>query len=424
MTLEAKLKVIQEKLVGGNRNFPYESSISQGIVLPILQELNWDIFDTRVVRPEYLVSGKKLKGGRDKNWADFALFGDSDDPKVFIEVKKLDAPAEDGEAQVLDYAQKCAKKGAGVDIAVRTDGRTWSFYLPFVEGTHEDKRVFKLDLLDSSRSPQESSEILQRYLEYRRVDSGKAYKTALVIFLLEKYSDPNHQNHPRWLGVNKAIVQFKEDYSFLAKALEKDIKPKSAHQGDIDHDFVVHSLLRQEISQSPNGPTTHLAQSESGGQVSPPPSLEASEREQSAHRRRQGSAPGRARGGKVKVVIDGKGSSWQDQSDAMATVFKEFQKRDQNFYQKFYKHSQNQRKKGGGKHLARNLEELFGDPLSKRPKREISNDWVISTHYGWEVPGNKSSKKEIIRLAAEVAGLEFKEDISRKGIIVNLDTKT
>ena len=159
-------------------------------------------------------------------------------------------------------------------------------------------------------------------------------------------------------------------------------------------------------------------------QGSPLPLSGVSGRKQSAPRRgRRASASGSARGRRVKVVIDGKPSSWQDQSDAMATVFKKLQQRDRSFCQQFYEHSQNQRKRGGGgQYLARNLVELFGDPLSKRLRRKISDGWVISTHYGWEVAGSKSSKKEIIRLAATVAGLEFKEDISGNGIIVNLDT--
>ena len=418
MTLEAKLRIIQKKLED-NRNFPNESSISQGIVLPILQELNWDIFDTMVVRPEYLVSGrvKQLSSSR-KNWADFALCNKSGNPKVFIEVKNLDAPADDGVDQVIGYAQK---PGApDVDIAVWTDGRNWSLYLPFVEGRNEEKWVFKRNLSDLD-SLQESSEVLQRCLEKNRVSSGEALKTARVIFFLKKL---RNDNPALWKeSFDSAIDEYEHALDLLTRRLSKDIK--SAQAAAIKPDIVdyFHSLLREKISPSSSGAIGWLAQSESEGRVPARLSSGASEQKQSAvHRRaRQVSAPVSAKGRRVKVVIEGKPSSWQDQSDAMATVFKKLQKRDQNFCQKFYKHSRNQRKKGGGKYLARNLVELFGDPLSSRPRREISDVWVISTNYGWEVPRSKSSKKEIIRLAAEVAGLKFKEDISEKGIIVNLD---
>lgn len=134
------------------------------------------------------------------------------------------------------------------------------------------------------------------------------------------------------------------------------------------------------------------------------------------------SFPGPAR---VKVVIDGKPSSWQDQSDAMATVFRELQKRDQNFYQRFYEQPRNHGKTR--RIIAQDARRLYDHPglkpgLKGKHYRPLSGGWFISTNYGWE--GSKSSKKGIIQLAADVAGFNFKEDISEKGIIVNLDKKT
>ena len=189
MTLEAKLKVIQKRLKDDSRKeikdavrkklradsrkkikdysyFPNEASVSQGIVLPILQELNWDIFDTKVVRPEY-------PAGRGK--VDFALCDDSGNPKVFIEVKKLGSGTEDAEGQGLKYARRTH---APALIIVLTDGRTWSFYLSEQGGRgYGERRGSELDIL--KRSPQNSSKVLQRYLKESRVVSGKAHKFAL-----------------------------------------------------------------------------------------------------------------------------------------------------------------------------------------------------------------------------------------------------
>ncbi|MGD0016853.1 MAG: hypothetical protein ABSC38_04980 [Verrucomicrobiia bacterium] len=62
MGLEATLSDIPVKLHQGK--FPNEQSISQGIVLRVLQELGWDIYDRAAVWPEYqTVEGR----------ADFAL---------------------------------------------------------------------------------------------------------------------------------------------------------------------------------------------------------------------------------------------------------------------------------------------------------------------------------------------------------------
>ena len=154
MTLKARLRDIRKK-IKNKRNFPNEASVSQGIVLPILQELEWDIFDTRVVRPEY-------PAGRGR--VDFALCERSGSPKVFIEVKGLGGETEEAVEQVMQYAFR-----AGVRIVVLTDGRTWSFYLLEQGGGrgYEMKLVDEIDV--SKDSPQESSKVLQHYLEENNV---------------------------------------------------------------------------------------------------------------------------------------------------------------------------------------------------------------------------------------------------------------
>ena len=415
MTLEAKLEDILEK-IGEGTNFPNERSISQGIVLPILRELNWDTDDTSLVWPEYTVGG---------GLADFALCGKSDNPKVFIEVKKLggvEKAEKKAEDQVMRYAHN-----KGVRIVVLTDGRTWSLYLPEKGGMgYDGKRVFKLNISD--RPLQESSEVLQRYLEESRVVSDKALETARVIFFLRKHRNNNpgmwEESFKRAVGLVRAL------HHLVPVALAEELGPKVA-QGNIDPDIVdyFHSLLREEISQSSSNTTAQPPKLEPGGQVSSTPTPGASERKQSVHRRvRQVSTPPEQkarRGSNIRIknlVILGRRYHCRNQSHAMAIVFKQLQKADDGFLQRFYEHPENQRK-GGRRYLGRNLQELFGNNVDGKSSESVGKGWVISTNYGWEVAGSKSSKKEIIQLAADVAGLKlkFKEDISGKGIIVNLD---
>ena len=51
MSLETTLTDIIARLRQGR--FPNEQAISQGIVLRVLQELGWDIYDTTAVWPEF-----------------------------------------------------------------------------------------------------------------------------------------------------------------------------------------------------------------------------------------------------------------------------------------------------------------------------------------------------------------------------------
>ncbi len=159
MSLETTLSDITVRLRQGR--FPNEQAISQGIVLRVLQELGWDTWDTNIVWPEY-----KTGEGR----VDFALCHPPSKPLNFIEVKQP-GKAEESVRQALEYAFH-----TGVPFVILTDGRTWSFYLPAEQGSYEDRRVYKLDLYE--RSPAEAAEILRRYLERSRIESGEALETA------------------------------------------------------------------------------------------------------------------------------------------------------------------------------------------------------------------------------------------------------
>lgn len=160
MALEDTIADVVGKLREGA--FPNEQSVSQGIVLRILSDLHWDVFENSVVWPEYATAG----GGR----ADFALCEPRSKPKVLIEVKQP-GKSQGGVRQSLEYAFH-----TGVPFVVLTDGQTWSFYLPAEAGNYEDRRVFKLDLYDQPAD--RSAAILERYLHWEGVASGKALESA------------------------------------------------------------------------------------------------------------------------------------------------------------------------------------------------------------------------------------------------------
>jgi predicted type IV restriction endonuclease len=171
-TPESTLSDIVARLRQGR--YPNEQSISQGIVLRLLQELGWDIYDPTAVWPEY-----QTGEGR----ADFALCHPPTKPAEFIEVK-APGKAEDAVRQALEYAFH-----TGVPFIVLTDGRTWSFYLPAEQGSYEDRRVYKLDLYE--RPPSEAADILRRYLAHERVASGEAlHDTSVCITRLTTSTSP------------------------------------------------------------------------------------------------------------------------------------------------------------------------------------------------------------------------------------------
>ena len=388
MTLEAKLKVIREKLEEGGKNFPNEAAVSQGIVLPILRELNWDTDDTRIVRPERS-AGKGKVDGR----ADFTLCDKSGDPKVIIEVKKLGGVKGEGLAKLMQYAHS-----AHVPIVVLTDGRTWSFYLPGEGGLeYEKKRVSKpLDISDRSRL-RESSEVLQRYLERNRVVLGEALETARVIFFLEKdrQAKPDIWREEVDDEIDKFVVPI---LSFLANRLVKKMESKSARD-NIDHDTVdyFHSLLREKVSQSSN-----RSNRRQGSSTPTPTPIDSDSKE----KKRKGEGGQSSRSG--KLVILGEPFGYVDAKDAMVIVFKELERRQPGFCQRFHNDPRNHGRTR--RIIAQNPRDLYDlEHLAKNHER-IDDNWVIGTN------NSNLQKEKIITIAAEVAGLKFGSDI-----IVNFD---
>ena len=83
--------------------------------------------------PEFSLEGRRV---------DFALCHPANRPAVFVEVKKVGG-AKGADKQLFEYAFH-----SGVPMAILTDGQEWSFYLPGEQGRYDERRVYKLDLLE------------------------------------------------------------------------------------------------------------------------------------------------------------------------------------------------------------------------------------------------------------------------------------
>jgi len=159
MSLEEQIPDIQKKLQ--NNEYPNEQSISQGIVLRLLSVMHWPVYDTQIVIPEYSIQGKRV---------DFALCIQKNKPVIFIEVKQP-GNTFGADKQLFEYAFH-----KGVPFAIVTDGKEWHFYLPAEVGSYNERRVYKLDLIE--RETHESTYRLERYLSFNEVAQGNALENA------------------------------------------------------------------------------------------------------------------------------------------------------------------------------------------------------------------------------------------------------
>lgn len=94
------------------REFLNEAEVNNGIILRILNQLNWNVYDTKKVKPQYRIDNKMI---------DFALCFPENKPIIIIEVKAL-GKAVNTDEQVLTYAFK-----TGIPMAILTDGQEWHF---------------------------------------------------------------------------------------------------------------------------------------------------------------------------------------------------------------------------------------------------------------------------------------------------------
>ena len=361
MSLETTLAEIIARL--RQSQFPNEQAISQCIVLRVLQELGWDIYDTTAVWPEF-----QTGEGR----ADFALCHPPSKPAAFIEVKPP-SNAEEGVRQALEYAFH-----TGVPFIVLTDGKTWSFYLPAEQGSYEDRRVYKLDLFE--RPPTEAAATMRRYLARERVESGEALETAR-----QEYRSRNRRTQARsaipdaWRELvekgNEELV------NMLASAVESKggVRPDDNDVAEflagLGRPVFVETMRVKTAPQT--SPATHHPIAARGG----------------VETTRSG-----------KLVLRGKVFPYHNAKDAMVIVLRELAKGDPTFLERWSQHPDAQGRKR--RYIAQTPEELYPDREDLRDMREsLTGGWFVATNL------NNVLKKTIIRLATEVAGLSFGKDV-------------
>lgn len=164
----------------GNLLTVSEAQTSQGIVLPILNHLDWDVFNTNEVTPEYSVSGGRV---------DFALRIQSIN-KVFLEIKKTAENLENHQQQLVYYAFQ-----QGVKLAILTNGITWQFYLPLEEGSWEQRRFFTIDLME--QSVDDAIEKFESLLSRNNIESGNAYQKAKSLYEGRQKNKTIKENLPK-----------------------------------------------------------------------------------------------------------------------------------------------------------------------------------------------------------------------------------
>ena len=134
-----------------------EAAAKQGIILPVLSSLGWDVFNTAEVVPEYKVGDARV---------DFCLRLGSRSV-VFVEAKGLLENLDGHEEQLLKYAYREAAQ-----IALLTNGVSWWFYLPTLEVPWPERKFFAVDI--KVLEPKTAAEHFRAFLHKEALGSGQA----------------------------------------------------------------------------------------------------------------------------------------------------------------------------------------------------------------------------------------------------------
>ena len=358
MAINNHIEKVRQGLREGR--FTSEAAVSQGILLPALHELGWPVFDTSIVIPEFSVEGRRI---------DYALCHPANKPSVFIEVKKVGL-SDGADRQLFKYAFHL-----GVPMAILTDGQEWSFYLPGEQGPYDERRVYKLDLLEREISEAESR--LERYLGYKNVCSGGALKAAR--------SDYQNVSRIREIEANlpKAwTALLKEQDSLLLDLLAEKVEDLCGYKPDVD---VCSQFLERQRQSS-----QYVANSVP---VKSAPIIQ---------QRNFTSKNGMSRTRIVdnfKFIFKGKEIAAGSAREVMTTIFQLLAKEDSGFLNRFASRKHGKKRR----YLARDKRELYpGRPdLSEQHSVEVVPGWWLGTNY------SRRNIQEIIDLALEVAGTQL-----------------
>lgn len=363
MNLNEHILQIQNDLRAGR--FLNEASVSQGVVLRILQILGWPIFDSHVVMPEYSVGGRRV---------DFALCHPARKPLIFIEVKQV-GQSEGADKQLFEYAFH-----EGVPLTVLTDGQEWHFYLPAEQGSYQERRVYKLDILE--RNIDECAYRFKRYLDYNDSCSGKTLQEARKEY--QSVSKERQINQTLPIAWEKLI---KEPDEILLELVADKVESICGYKPDLDS---VSSFLTNKTTKSilPSHTTNHI--------------LPAKPNVIQINTSTNNELPF------VGFSLNGFTHKARNGRSVMTQIFQELSKLDPTFLERFDSRPHGKKRR----FIARSKNDLYPDrpDLCESASYPINNDWWMGVNY------SKMSMEKIIKMACEVAGLKFGSDV-----IIRLD---
>ena len=358
MNLEQHIQEIRDDIKAGR--FTNEASVSQGIVIRLLNALSWPTYNTQIVCPEYPLEGKRV---------DYALCHPAGKPIALIEVKPI-GQSEGAERQLFEYAFH-----NGVPLAILTDGREWNFFLPAEQGDYGERQVYKLDIVE--RDVSECASRLTRYLEYQAIVSGAAIEAAR-----EDYRDVSRDRQMKDTLPKAWTKLVEEEDELLLELVADRVEGLCGYKPGLD---TVAQFLKDYAFFRAPGVTP---------QQTPTPVTATRPVDTSQHSHKT-----------VGFDLDGRHYSAKNAIGVLVSVFETLSERDVTFLERFAALPNQGRKR---RYLARNQDEINpgSRDLARQYSKQLSSGWWLGTKY------SKASIDSIIEKACAVANIQYVRELS------------
>ena len=360
--LHAEISEVRQALLAGQ--FASEAAISQGAVLRLLNGLGWPTWTTTVVVPEFSLQGRRV---------DFALCHPAGKPAVFVEVKQFGI-TDGAERQLFEYAFH-----VGVPLAILTNGREWSFFVPGEQGDYGERRVYKLDLVE--RELDECVNRLKRYLSYPDVCSGLAIENARL-----DYRAVSRGREIR-LKLPEAWRQLLVEDEFVAELLAERVEALCGYKPVLD--TVVEFLRAHATSGAPPG----AGPARAAPAPAQPQRLMTTALADVASSRNE-----------IGFELRGRWTAVRNGRELLIRVFEMLDRTDPTFCERFGAMATHGRSR---RYLAQRREDLYpGRPdLAADHSHQLKPGWWLGTNH------SHAAVRKIISMARGVAGLKFGTDL-------------
>ena len=274
---------------------------------------------------------------------------------------------------------------SAVPLIVLTDVKTWIFY-------YKGKLAFETDFSLQKQNVGKASKDLKKFLEPDRVYKGDAYRSAEGALDEKKNLAEARKRIP---AVWREIVK---ESNPLRKRLINELRKRAGHalgvQALLEADIVAFLQSLESRNKSKNTrkprPKSERERTLTPSSVSPGRKIEESQRPRAG-----------------ELVIHEESFHYKNPTDAMVTVFKELERREPGFWQRFYNDPQNRNRSNTRRIIAQDVRGLYNsdNPRYKKAYKQLGGGWIIATY------NSKQTIEKSIKRAADVARLKFGKDI-------------